>query len=148
MVQSQVQQVQVLREEFRTQQPQLKHFQEIGHDVLDHLEIDSPDAAAVDKKLKDVNSKWEDLVGRLDERANSLGGAADSSKEFDAAVNRLREALQQISDNLDSLPTDGDNQENLRKIENLERQLEGQRPLLADAEQSAAALCNILGDRS
>ncbi|XP_023299118.2 dystonin isoform X48 [Lucilia cuprina] len=146
MVQSQVQQVQVLREEFRTQQPQLKHFQEIGHDVLDHLESDSPDAAAVDKKLKDVNSKWEDLVGRLDERANSLGGAADSSKEFDAAVNRLREALQQISDNLDGLPTDGDHQENLRKIENLERQLEGQRPLLADAEQSAAALCNILGD--
>ncbi|XP_037826292.1 dystonin isoform X39 [Lucilia sericata] len=146
MVQSQVQQVQVLREEFRTQQPQLKHFQEIGHDVLDHLESDSPDAAAVDKKLKDVNYKWEDLVGRLDERANSLGGAADSSKEFDAAVNRLREALQQISDNLDGLPTDGDHQENLRKIENLERQLEGQRPLLADAEQSAAALCNILGD--
>uniref|UniRef100_A0A1I8MXB1 Dystonin n=2 Tax=Musca domestica TaxID=7370 RepID=A0A1I8MXB1_MUSDO len=146
MVQSQVQQVQVLREEFRTQQPQLKHFQEIGHDVLDHLEADSPDASAVNKKLQDVNSKWEDLVGRLDERANSLGGAADSSKEFDAAVNRLREALQQISDNLDSLPSDGDHQDNLRKIENLERQLEGQRPLLADAEQSAAALCNILGD--
>ncbi|XP_073814040.1 dystonin-like protein short stop isoform X40 [Musca autumnalis] len=146
MVQSQVQQVQVLREEFRTQQPQLKHFQEIGHDVLDHLEADSTDASAVNKKLQDVNSKWEDLVGRLDERANSLGGAADSSKEFDAAVNRLREALQQISDNLDGLPSDGDHQENLRKIENLERQLEGQRPLLADAEQSAAALCNILGD--
>ena len=146
MVQSQVQQVQVLREEFRTQQPQLKHFQEIGHDVLDHLEIESPDATAVDKKLKDIISKWEDLVSRLDERANSLGGAADSSKEFDAAVNRLREALQQISDNLDNLPSDGDHQENLRKIENLERQLEGQRPLLADAEQTATALCNILGD--
>lgn len=146
MVQSQVQQVQVLREEFRTQQPQLKHFQEIGHDVLDHLDVESPDASAVDKKLQDINNKWEDLVGRLDERASSLGGAADSSKEFDAAVNRLREALQQISDNLDSLPSDGDHQENLRKIENLERQLEGQRPLLADAEQSAAALCNILGD--
>ncbi|XP_059224754.1 dystonin isoform X30 [Stomoxys calcitrans] len=146
MVQSQVQQVQVLREEFRTQQPQLKHFQEIGHDVLEHLDADTPDASAVDKKLQDINKRWEDLVSRLDERANSLGGAADSSKEFDAAVNRLREALQQISDNLDSLPSDGDHQENLRKIENLERQLEGQRPLLADAEQSAAALCNILGD--
>lgn len=146
MVQSQVQQVQVLREEFRTQQPQLKHFQEIGHDVLDHLDTASPEATAVDKKLKDIISKWEDLVSRLDERANSLGGAADSSKEFDAAVNRLREALQQISDNLDNLPSDGDYQENLRKIENLERQLEGQRPLLADAEQTATALCNILGD--
>ncbi|XP_023033520.1 dystonin isoform X20 [Drosophila willistoni] len=145
MVQSQVQQVQVLREEFRTQQPQLKHFQELGHDVVDHL-AGTPDAQAVETKLKDVLSKWEDLVGKLDDRANSLGGAADSSKEFDAAVNRLREALQNISDNLDTLPLDGDHQENLRKIENLERQLEGQRPLLADVEQSAATLCNILGD--
>ncbi|XP_030387736.1 dystonin isoform X21 [Scaptodrosophila lebanonensis] len=145
MVQSQVQQVQVLREEFRTQQPQLKHFQEVGHDVVDHL-AGTPDALAVEKKLQDVLSKWDDLVGKLDERANSLGGAADSSKEFDAAVNRLREALQNISDNLDALPLDGDHQENLRKIENLERQLEGQRPLLADVEQSAATLCNILGD--
>ncbi|XP_043643826.1 dystonin isoform X23 [Drosophila teissieri] len=145
MVQSQVQQVQVLREEFRTQQPQLKHFQELGHDVVDHL-AGTPDAQAVENKLKDILGKWDDLVGKLDDRANSLGGAADSSKEFDAAVNRLREALQNISDNLDALPTDGDHQENLRKIENLERQLEGQRPLLADVEQSAATLCNILGD--
>ncbi|XP_032293276.1 microtubule-actin cross-linking factor 1 isoform X47 [Drosophila virilis] len=145
MVQSQVQQVQVLREEFRTQQPQLKHFQELGHDVVDHL-AGTPDAQAVEVKLKDVLNKWDDLMGKLDDRANSLGGAADSSKEFDAAVNRLREALQNISDNLDTLPIDGDHQENLRKIENLERQLEGQRPLLADVEQSAATLCNILGD--
>ncbi|XP_034478274.1 dystonin isoform X17 [Drosophila innubila] len=145
MVQSQVQQVQVLREEFRTQQPQLKHFQELGHDVVDHL-AGTPDAQAVELKLKDVITKWDDLMGKLDDRANSLGGAADSSKEFDAAVNRLREALQNISDNLDTLPSDGDHQENLRKIENLERQLEGQRPLLADVEQSATTLCNILGD--
>ncbi|XP_017146346.1 dystonin isoform X39 [Drosophila miranda] len=145
MVQSQVQQVQVLREEFRTQQPQLKHLQELGHDVVDHL-AGTPDAQAVEIKLKDIIGKWEDLVGKLDDRANSLGGAADSSKEFDAAVNRLREALQNISDSLDTLPLDGDHQENLRKIENLERQLEGQRPLLADVEQSAATLCNILGD--
>ncbi|XP_034109860.1 microtubule-actin cross-linking factor 1 isoform X42 [Drosophila albomicans] len=145
MVQSQVQQVQVLREEFRTQQPQLKHFQDLGHDVVDHL-AGTPDAQAVEQKLKDVITKWDDLMGKLDDRANSLGGAADSSKEFDAAVNRLREALQNISDNLDTLPTDGDHQENLRKIENLERQLEGQRPLLADVEQSATTLCNILGD--
>ncbi|XP_030078527.1 dystonin isoform X15 [Drosophila hydei] len=145
MVQSQVQQVQVLREEFRTQQPQLKHLQELGHDVVDHL-AGTPDAQAVEVKLRDVITKWDDLMGKLDDRANSLGGAADSSKEFDAAVNRLREALQGISDNLDTLPTEGDHQENLRKIENLERQLEGQRPLLADVEQSAATLCNILGD--
>ncbi|XP_017464287.1 PREDICTED: dystonin isoform X11 [Rhagoletis zephyria] len=145
MVQSQVQQVQVLREEFRIQQPQLNHFQEIGHDILNHLTNPS-EITKVKQKLNDVISKWDDIVSRLDERANNLGGAADSSKEFDAAVNRLRESLQNISDNLDDLPTDGDHQENLRKIEHLDRQLEGQRSLLADAEQSAVLLCNILGD--
>uniref|UniRef100_A0A1A9WHW1 Dystonin n=1 Tax=Glossina brevipalpis TaxID=37001 RepID=A0A1A9WHW1_9MUSC len=146
MVQSQVQQVQVLREEFRTQQPQLKHFQEIGQTILNYPHSEALDGVAVSKKLQDVDTKWEELVSRLDERANCLGGAADSSKEFDAAVSRLKEALQQISDNLDTLPSHMDYQEKLRKIENLERQLEGQRPLLADAEQSATALSNILGD--
>ncbi|XP_053967046.1 dystonin isoform X24 [Anastrepha ludens] len=145
MVQSQVQQVQVLREEFRIQQPQLNHFQEIGLDILNHISNPS-EKANVEKKLKDILNKWEDLVSRLDDRANNLGGAVDSSKEFDDAVTRLREALQSISDNLDELPKDGDHQENLRQIENLDRQLEGQRSLLADAEQSAVLLCNILGD--
>lgn len=146
MVQSQVQQVQVLREEFRGQQPQLNHLQEVGSSVLEHLHNSSPEAQSVNTKLTNIEKKWNDLVGKLDERAESLGAAADSSKEFDAGLSRLKEALQNISDNLDSLPTDRDHQEILRKIENLERQLEGQRPLLADAESAAAALCNVLGD--
>nr|XP_049464785.1 dystonin isoform X44 [Anopheles coluzzii] len=146
MVQSQVQQVQVLREEFRGQQPQLNHLQEVGNAVLEHLRESSPEGQAVSTKLRNVQKKWDELVARLDERAQSLGAAADSSKEFDAGLNRLREALQTISDNLDSLPTDRDHQETLRKIENLERQLEGQRPLLADSEAAAETLCRVLSD--
>lgn len=99
----------------------------------------------VAQKLRTVEKKWDDLVSRLDERAQSLGAAVDSSKDFDEGLNRLREALQNISENLDSLPYD-QHQENLRKIENLERQLEGQRPLLADSEAAAKVLCNVLGD--
>ena len=146
MVQSQIEQVQVLREEFRGQQPQLSHLQDVGKSLLDHLRESSPEGQAVAHKLSNIENKWDDLVGRLDDRASSLGAAVDSSKEFDAGLNRLREALQNISDNLDGLPNDKDHQEALRKIENLERQLEGQRPLLADAEHAAAALCNVLGD--
>ncbi|XP_058462228.1 dystonin isoform X39 [Malaya genurostris] len=146
MVQSQVQQVQVLREEFRGQQPQLNHLQEVGNAVLEYLRDSSLESQSVSTKLKNVQRKWDDLVGRLDERAQSLGAAADTSKEFDAGLNRLREALQNISDNLDALPTDRDHQETLRKIENLERQLEGQRPLLADSEAAAEALCRVLSD--
>lgn len=146
MVQSQIQQVQVLREEFRGQQPQLNHLQDVGRSLLDHLRESSPEGQAVSQKLQNIESKWDDLVGRLDQRASSLGAAVDSSKEFDAGLNRLREALQNISDNLDGLPHDKDHQETLRKIENLERQLEGQRPLLADAEHAADELCKVLGD--
>ncbi|CRK91723.1 CLUMA_CG005357, isoform G [Clunio marinus] len=146
MVQSQIQQVQVLREEFRGQQPQLSHLQDVGRSLLDHLRESSPEGQAVSQKLQNIETKWDDLVGKLDQRANSLGAAVDSSKEFDASLNRLREALQNISDNLDSLPHDKDHQETLRKIENLERQLEGQRPLLADAEHAADELCKVLGD--
>ncbi|XP_058834593.1 uncharacterized protein LOC131691889 isoform X29 [Topomyia yanbarensis] len=146
MVQSQVQQVQVLREEFRGQQPQLNHLQEVGNVVLEYLRDSSVESQSVSTKLKNVQRKWDDLVSRLDERAQSLGAAADTSKEFDAGLNRLREALQNISDNLDALPTDRDHQETLRKIENLERQLEGQRPLLADSEAAGEALCRVLSD--
>ncbi|XP_065091748.1 dystonin isoform X44 [Ochlerotatus camptorhynchus] len=146
MVQSQVQQVQVLREEFRGQQPQLNHLQEVGNTVLEYQRESSPEGQSVASKLKNVQKKWDDLVSRLDDRAQSLGAAADTSKEFDAGLNRLREALQNISDNLDALPTDRDHQETLRKIENLERQLEGQRPLLADSEAAGEALCRVLSD--
>lgn len=147
MVQSQVQQVQVLRDEFRSQEPQLDHLKNVGNVVIDHLESNrDPQAKNISTKLKSIEGKWADLLGRLEERANSLGVAADSSREFDNGLSRLRDALQGISDNLDELPIDKDPQEILRKVENLERQLEGQRPLLADAEARGTQLCAVLGD--
>ncbi|XP_023287984.1 dystonin isoform X25 [Orussus abietinus] len=146
MVASQVQQVQVLREEFRTQQPQLDHLVQVGENVLARVSVESPDGQKISAKLSNVLQRWSDQLARLDERAQSLGDAVDTSREFDASLNRLRDALQGISDNLDELPLDKDPEEQLRKIENLERQLEGQRPLLADAEAAGAQLCEVLSD--
>ncbi|KAK9887502.1 hypothetical protein WA026_023054 [Henosepilachna vigintioctopunctata] len=146
MVQSQVQQVQVLREEFRSQQPQLQHLIDVGDSVLTYMDVRSPDGQKVNNKLANVQQKWADLLGKLEERADSLGAAVDTSREFDAQLIRLRDALQGISDNLDELPLDKDPEEQLRKIENLERQLEGQRPLLTDLEASGAHLCDVLSD--
>nr|CAI5837429.1 unnamed protein product [Callosobruchus analis] len=146
MVQSQVQQVQVLREEFRTQQPQLQHLIDVGDDVLGFLDPRSPDHQKINTKLATVQQKWAELLAKLEERADSLGAAADTSREFDAQYTRLRDALQAISDNLDDLPLDKDPEEQLNKVENLERQLEGQRPLLADLEANGAHLCDVLSD--
>lgn len=99
MVASQVQQVQVLREEFRTQKPQLDHLVEVGESVLVRLAVDSADGQKISAKLKSVLQRWADQVGRLDERAQSLGDAVDTSREFDASLNRLRDALQGRSRN-------------------------------------------------
>ncbi|KAL0127719.1 hypothetical protein PUN28_003170 [Cardiocondyla obscurior] len=146
MVASQVQQVQVLREEFRTQQPQLDHLVQVGENIIVTISIDSIDGQKINAKLQSILQRWADQMGRLDERAQSLGDAVDTSREFDASLNRLRDALQGISDNLDELPLEKDPEEQLRKIENLERQLEGQRPLLADVEMAGAQLCEVLSD--
>jgi dystonin len=146
MVASQVQQVQVLREEFKTQQPQLDHLIEVGDNILVKISIDSSDGHKIKNKLNNILQRWTEQLSRLEERAQSLGDAVDTSREFDASLNRLYNALQRISDNLDDFSVDKNHEEQLRKIEHLERQLEGQRPLLADAEAAGVQLCDVLSD--
>ncbi|KAI5641273.1 spectrin repeat domain-containing protein [Phthorimaea operculella] len=146
MVQTQVQQVQVLREEFRTQQPQLSHLEEVASGILARLDPRDPDHSKLVQKVKALQDRWNDLLNKLEQRAESLGAAADTSREFDAGLARLRDALQTISDKLDDVALEKEPDEQLRKIENLERQLEGQRPLLADLESAGAALCDVLSD--
>lgn len=57
------------------------------------------------------------LLYRLEERAESLGAAADTAREFDAGLTRLRDALHAISDQLDDIPRDIEPADQLRKIE-------------------------------
>ncbi|XP_037296445.1 microtubule-actin cross-linking factor 1 isoform X21 [Manduca sexta] len=146
MVHTQVQQVQVLREEFRGQQPQLSHLEEVSGAVLARLDPGEPDAVKLKQKVADLVARWNDLLNKLEDRAASLGAAADTSRELDAGLARLRDALQAIADGLDDLAPDAEPADNLRNIENLERQLEGQRPLLADLEAAGATLAQVLSD--
>ncbi|XP_069355685.1 microtubule-actin cross-linking factor 1 isoform X17 [Maniola hyperantus] len=146
VVQTQVQQVQVLREEFRSQQPQLVHLEEVAHTVLQRLPDNDPEANKLRQKLKLLQDRWNDLLNKLEQRAESLGAAADTSRELDAGLTRLRNALHAISDKLDDVSAQREPADQLREVENLERQLEGQRPLLADLEAAGAALADVLAD--
>ncbi|XP_045525138.1 microtubule-actin cross-linking factor 1 isoform X21 [Pieris brassicae] len=148
MVQTQVQQVQVLREEFRSQQPQLSHLVDVAGSALQKLPHDDPDVKRLTKKVQDLQDRWNDLLNKLEQRADSLGAAADTSREFDAGLERLRNALHSIADKLDDVTTRQEPADQLREVENLERQLEGQRPLLADLEAAGATLAEVLGDAS
>ncbi|XP_064074949.1 microtubule-actin cross-linking factor 1 isoform X24 [Vanessa tameamea] len=146
VVHTQVQQVQVLREEFRSQQPQLTHLEEVAHTVLQRLPENDPDANKLSQKLESLQDRWHDLLNKLERRAESLGAAADTSRELDAGLARLRGALHAIADRLDDVPAQREPADQLRDLENLERQLEGQRPLLADLEAAGAALADVLAD--
>ncbi|CAK1543368.1 unnamed protein product [Leptosia nina] len=148
MVQTQVQQVQVLREEFRSQQPQLSHLQEVAGSAFQKLPHNDLDVKKLRQKVQDLQDRWSDLLNKLEQRAQSLGAAADTSREFDAGLERLRNALHNISDKLDDVSTRQEPADQLREVENLERQLEGQRPLLADLEAAGATLAEVLGEPS
>ena len=145
-VRSQMQQVQVLKDEFRAQQAHLDYLRELGNALLYHFKESSPEGKEVAAKMSDIEKKWTDLSQQLEKRYHDLVEVADTSKEFDASLNRLRENLQQISDGLDNLPGNNDFENKIQKINQLERQLEGQRPLLADAEATAASLNNVISD--
>lgn len=57
-------QVQVLREEFRGQQPQLAHLEEVGTAVLCRLEPASPEAAKLKQKVAEIQDRWNDLLNK------------------------------------------------------------------------------------
>jgi dystonin len=147
VVSSQMQQVSVLRDEFKAQHTHLDYLREIGGKLINHFKPTSQEGKTVSNKIADIEKKWNDLADQLEKRYKNLTDVADTSKDFDASLNRLRENLQQISDALDNLPSDNDFEGKLHKITQLERQLEGQRPLLADAEATAATLTSVISDR-
>ncbi|CAL1283109.1 unnamed protein product [Larinioides sclopetarius] len=147
MVNAQIQQVQVLRDEFTHQEPVLNKSRECGHAILDHLDINSPAAKKIREQLQNTNLRWDDLMNKLTDREKNLDAAIGATKDFQDSLNRLQDRLQHISDEFDHLSEAGsDAEDQLRKLNDLEEQLEDQRPLLADAESVCEQLCDILSD--
>ncbi|CAA9995511.1 unnamed protein product [Nesidiocoris tenuis] len=138
MVQSQVEQVQVLREELRAMGPQLSHLEDTTSALVSRAKW-----TPLEAKLKSVQDRWSALAKKLDDRAANLGAAVDSTKEFDLGLSRLRDTLQNISDQIDSATAEKDPEQHLRRLQACERQLEGARQLLADAEAAGEQLCKV-----
>ncbi|XP_067144018.1 microtubule-actin cross-linking factor 1 isoform X2 [Centruroides vittatus] len=147
MVTSQMQQVQVMRDEFISQQPLLNRFKKSGQNILKSIDSISPGYKKIKEQMDSVQSQWDDLINRLNNRERSLDAASGATKNFHDNLNKLQDSLQQISDKFDMLSETGsDSGEQLEKLKNLEDDLDKQRPLLADAESVCEQLCDILSD--
>ena len=107
-----------MRDEFTAQKAQLSKFNTCGGNLCNAIEPSSPELRKVEDKLNSVNSKWNDLLGRLDERKNSLDAAAGTSKDFNTIMNKLMDVLMGVSDAFDDLPPRPQNvDEQLKKLE-------------------------------
>ncbi len=96
-----------------------------------------------------ISAKWSDLIGRLEERKQNLDAASGSSRQFYASLGQVQDALQKISDSLDELALEKVYPEEILKhLEDIQDQLEGQRPLLAGLETVGEQLCAVLSDPS
>ena len=67
-------------------------------------------------KVSGISDRWEELSRKLEARASSLGAAVDSSRDFDSGLTRLKDALSNISTQVDAIPSEP-SEESLRKIQ-------------------------------
>ena len=81
LVQNQMSQIQVMKEEFNEKQPNKDRFNDIGETVLETAG-DSPDARKVEDKLDNINKKWDDLLGQLDDRERALDAVSGPTRDF------------------------------------------------------------------
>ncbi|XP_022258014.1 dystonin-like, partial [Limulus polyphemus] len=137
----------VMRDECTCQQPVVERFGRSGNAIMENMGRSSPSAKKVRDQMDNVQRHWDDLVGRLEDREKNLDAASGVTRDFQENLNHLQESLQHISDEYDHLSSDGSDADGqLKKLEDLEKQLEDQRPLLADAESVCEQLCDLLSD--
>lgn len=122
MIQSQCE-MQIMRKRFSEKQAQLKHFADVGNFLIGKFK--SADANCIFGKLHHVQNEWDNLTDQLDEREQCIDAAISNINEkYEADLLIVRESLQNIDNELESLPTD------LRKIDKFVSQLEEQRSLI------------------
>ncbi|XP_022692769.1 microtubule-actin cross-linking factor 1-like isoform X2 [Varroa jacobsoni] len=147
MITAQMQQVHVMRDEFTSQEPLMRRMNQSGNEICSKMGSANPAARKVKEGMDDIRKRWDELLGRLEERERNLDAATGATQEFHQAINKLQDFLQNISDNFDRLGDDGaDIHDQLRRLAGLEDDLERQRPLLAEVESMCDHLCDILSD--
>lgn len=116
---------------------------------MEIAEPSSVDGRKINDKVATIAAKWSALIGRLEERKQNLDAASGTSRQFYANLGQLQDSLQKISDRLDELAVEKVYPEEiLKRLEDLQDQLEAQRPLLAGLETVGEQLCAVLSDAS
>ena len=146
LVQNQMSQLAVMKEEFNEKLPQKDRFNEIGEILIENAG-NTADGRSIDAKLGSTNKKWDDLLAQIEERERALDALAGPTRDFLNLTNKLQDNLGKISDDLDDIATSkADPQQKLKILEGIAQNLDGQRPLWAEVESVGDQLQSILTD--
>lgn len=147
MVNHQLKQIHVMKDEFSREEHQLAKLDKLGNSILERIDRTSPQAKEVASKMGDIHKSWSRLLLVLDEREKNLLAVNEAAGVFQNLLNKLHSNLDGITDDFERICNSGsDPDEQLLKITNLEENLESQRPLLAEAGNACNNLCNLLTD--
>ena len=104
LVQNQMSQIAVMKEDFNEKLPTRDRYNELGDFLLENTG-DSPDSRKIEDKLDGTNKKWDDLLAALNERERALNDLAGPTNDFLNLTNKLQDNLSNISDDLDDVAT-------------------------------------------
>lgn len=130
LIQSQLSQVKVIREDFDEKLPQKNRFFEfekvLGKDK------------AIDLRLQEILKKWDELDRKIDERERDLKDLAGPAEQFFTLLSQLQVNLSHVSDDLDTLILSKDDGNKKRgNLEVISQRLLAQRPILVSLETIA-----------
>ena len=146
MVQNQLSQIMVMKEEFGEKQPNKDKFNDLGETILDSCGS-SPDGKKIEGKLDNVNKKWDDLLANLEDRQHALEAVAGPTRDFVNLSNKLSDNLTKVSDDLDDVAVSkADVEAKLKALTGIAENLDNQRPLLSEVMAVGDHLMDVLTD--
>merc|ERR1719438_419270 len=147
LVQNQMSQIQVMKEEFVERQPTKDRFNDIGETVLDVA--GGSDGRPIEQKLDNINRKWDDLLSQLEERERALEAVSGPTRDFLNLSNKLADNLSKVSDDLDDIVVSkADADQKLKALTGEAQNLDDQRPLFSEVMALGDQLMDILTDPS
>ena len=145
LVQNQMSQIQVMKEEFNEKQPTKERFNDLGENILEVT--DGPEGRKVEEKLDNINGKWDALLSALDERERALEAISGPTRDFLNLSNKLSDNLGKISDDLDDIAVSkADAEQKMKALTGVAKNLDDQRPLFSEVMALGDQLMGILTD--
>uniref|UniRef100_A0A3P8YZI6 Dystonin n=1 Tax=Esox lucius TaxID=8010 RepID=A0A3P8YZI6_ESOLU len=150
MLNTQKQQVQILLKEFDSHKPQYDQINEAAAAILSTSDTQDPSSGGtrVKEQLAAITHKWQDLTGRLDQRAGLIDQAAEKTGQFQGLLRSLGQSAASLESRLNGLQALSSQpdvvKKQLEEANSISSQLRDERRRLKEAEGLCSELSTLV----